>query len=889
MSTLSDHLRYIFNHREINIETLWQQKGYQPTPQQREAILHVEGPLYLIAGPGAGKTGVLLWRVLNLIVFEGVPPGEIFLCTFTEKAAHQLLDGLRALLGMVTNMTGQPFDLSQMYLGTVHSLCQRILSDRRRFFEDRHRQRAPALLDELGQYFFIYNPDTWEKISRSAALEPESAAAILNQLLEKRNSNSKHRAIENLRPLLNRFSEEMLDTEQVRLRLASFSEESSFTARDIDMLLKLYEGYVTALKESRQTDFALLQREALDVLLRFADSSKAFRHVIVDEYQDTNYIQERIFFRLAEGSGNICVVGDDDQAIYRFRGATVENFLQFEARCQTYLGKKPCKIALETNFRSRPTIVDFYTRFIAQVDWKSADSTLTYRVEKNIQANRDDKRPAVVASTPAEPDHVCHEIACFVRRLIDEGKVQNPNQIAFLYPSLKSEQVRRMKTALEAAGLSVYAPRAGRFLEVEEAKDVLGIFLSIFGRPTMEGLGQELSAFEEYLTQINNRSNELQSLDPLLKQFVQDRCNEIQRAVSDYQVLLRVVRRNRWNTSQIYDPALMKRTLISAPGLSETGQRLIASVYLDRIAKMRAQEGNPLLLEYVLRRATSLDWNVLDLFYQLMGFEHFKQMFDLAERNGDEGPVANLGMLTQYLQRFVDERVNVLTAPILEDQKFSGIFFGSYLFALFRLGETELEDREDPFPRGRIPFLTIHQAKGLEFPVVVLGNLDRREHGPPVIEQIVRLLLDRSGSEPLERIEEFDTMRMFYVALSRAKELLILAHFAGKGRRIYKAFLPLINASDLLRLKDFDLNTLPTSETKDETLPKMYSFTNDYLLYKKCPRQYMIFRKFGFVPSRSQTMFFGSLVHRTLEDLHHELIRRRKMSTDGQQTTHNTP
>lgn len=870
---LSHHMIHINTSRELPpIEKLWEMTGFSPNDAQREAILHVEGPLYLTAGPGSGKTRVLLWRTLNLIVYHGVRAEEIFLSTFTDKAAKQLSDGLRSYLGLVTNLTGQPYDLAGMYIGTVHSLCQRMLSDRRRFFPDRHRPRPPALLDELGQYFHLYDPQNWQIVARAAGMEPEAAARAVNQLLNNVASPSRHRTIEALRPYFNRFSEELLDPADLRSRLSRLTL-NDFTPQNVDFLLALYEGYLQSLQLARKTDFARLQREAFQILQEFESAGSVFRHVIVDEYQDTNTIQERIFFRLAAGTGNLCVVGDDDQALYRFRGATVENFVQFPARCQAYLRQTPRTIALDINYRSRAHIVETYNRFIAQTDWHAANGT-TYRVPKTIRAHRADRAPAVLANTPGTPEQACREIARFVRRLIDEGKVENPNQIAFLYPSLKSEQVRRMIAALEAEGLSVYAPRAGRFLEVDEARDVLGVFLSIFGRPKIEGMGHDLSAFEDYLTHLNERARELQDADPLLKQFVQDRRAEIQRALDDYQTLQNVLTRNRWRPEQTYDPASMKRALAAAPGLSETGRRLVSSVYLDRLVPLRAREGRPLSLEYVIRRATSLDWNLLDLFYQLMGFEHFKAMFDRAERQNDEGAVANLGMLTQYLARFVQERVNIITAALLEERKFSGIFFGSYLFALFRLEESEREDEENPFPRGRIPFLTIHQAKGLEFPVVVLGNLDKRDRGAPLIERLVRPLLPRPVGEPLERMSAFDIARMFYVALSRAQNLLILAHFSGRGQHHHPAFAPILN-NPITRLTDFDLATLPPAAARDENLPKVYSFTADYLLYQKCPRQYMIFRKFGFVPSRSQTMFFGSLVHRTLEDLHHELIRRR--------------
>ncbi len=119
----------------MRLENYWQIKGFKPNEKQEKAIRHTEGPLFLTAGPGSGKTRVLLWRTLNLIVFEEVDPRRIFLATFTEKAAHQLKEGLRSLLGIVTNKTGVPYDISGMSIGTVHSICQDILIDSDRRFQ----------------------------------------------------------------------------------------------------------------------------------------------------------------------------------------------------------------------------------------------------------------------------------------------------------------------------------------------------------------------------------------------------------------------------------------------------------------------------------------------------------------------------------------------------------------------------------------------------------------------------------------------------------------------------------------------------------------------------------------------------------------------------------
>ena len=881
MSNFQSHLG-ILTQASLSIEKLWEMKKFSPNDEQRAAILHTDGPLYITAGPGSGKTRVLLWRAVNLIVFHGVRPEEIYLSTFTEKAAHQLTEGLRDLLGLVTNYNGQPYDLAGMYIGTVHSLCRRMLTDRRRFFVDRQRHQTPALMDALAQYLHLSRTSTWNDVTFRAGLDPVLAKLVINQCLD-RESESKHRAVVNCLALFNRFSEEVIDPEKAAelLRedatIKGYLESHGFSGDDLEMLLRLYRAYQDSLQiqpNARLTDFSLLQQEAYLLLTDSQTAGQAFRHVIVDEYQDTNTIQERIFFVLAKGTGNICVVGDDDQALYRFRGATVENFVEFPARCQGYLSQSPRRISLETNYRSRQHIVDFYSSFITFTDWaKSNGSAGNYRVmDKNIQASRQDESPAVVAAQKGKPEQVCAEIAQLVRGLIDAGKVENPNQIAFLYPSLKSVQVGRMITALEDVGLRVYAPRAGRFLEVDEARAVFGLFLMIFGRPSMRGMGHELESFREWLTDIEGLAENLVRNDPRLAQFVRDRQAELMRAAQDYRILQKVIERNRWNPKAPYDLSSMKRTLVNAAGLSEVGKRLISSAYLDRVVQQRVERGNPFSLEYIVRRVTSIDWNVLDLFYRLCGFEHFKRMFDAAEQQGDEGSVANLGLITQYLQRFIDDRIPLITADLLlDDQIFQRVFFSSYLFALFRLGESEYEDSEDPFPKGRIPFLTIHQAKGLEFPVVVLGNLYKRNLGVGAVERLVRPFLQREPGEPLERMSEFDIMRMFYVALSRAKNLLVLARFS----HLSPAFKTMLTA-EFPTLERFDLNSVPRAEMDEDELPRTYSFTSDFLLYKKCPRQYMIFRKFGFVPSRAQTMFFGNLVHHTLEDLHHELIRRKE-------------
>lgn len=853
----------------FTLETLWADVGFKPNPAQEQAIRHVDGPLYLPAGPGSGKTRVLLWRAVNLIVFHKVKPDEIFLSNFTEKAALQLKEGLRGLLAVASQHTGQHYDLAGLYVGTVHSLCRRLLLDRR-LHPQRQRGQVPALRDELSQYLSLYRPARWDALTEALGLN--NIIELINELFDKP-SKSRHLAVTHCLSLFNRLSEECLEPAQMVKKVIGNPK--------LNAACILYQTYRQQLDRDQATDLSLLQQHALNLLNSHAGTGQIFRHVIIDEYQDTNTVQERLFFALA-GRGNLCVVGDDDQALYRFRGATVENFVEFAARCRHYGHPAPTTVPLLTNYRSRQPIVQFYQSFIESHDWRKASGGF-YRVPKTIKPHHKGQVPAVVLSQGA-PETVCAEVAEAVKALIDSGKVTNPNQIAFLFPSLKStwggtftknRAVERMQAALENVGLKVYAPRAGRFLEVEEAVDLLGVYLVLLGKP--RSTGEEKGGwgnFHQWLKRLKDRGEELLAADPHLQHFIADRKAEMKQALADEDALLVVAAQKQWDTNTPYDIATMKRPLLAAQGLSERASKALGSVAFENAVKARQKAGQPLALREVIARATALDWSLLDIFWRLSGFAHFKAMFDAAQAGTDEGPLCNLGLLSQYLARFIEEyRAPLVTAGWVREHRLRNSFITSYLYALFRRGEAEYEDTDDPFPKGRIPFLTIHQAKGLEFPIVVLGTLDKRDFGPQKVETLLHDYLP-PGGEPLVKMSHFDIMRMFYVALSRPQQLLIPARHTGQGQRTYAAFAGLTDS--LPKLSTLDLKTVPAAVVKKDDMPQTYSYTGDYLAYQRCPRQYLIFHQYGLEPSRSQTMLFGNLVHRTLEDLHQHLIAQRE-------------
>jgi DNA helicase II / ATP-dependent DNA helicase PcrA len=563
------------------IESLSARAGFSASENQRIPIDHPEGPLFLEAGPGSGKTRVLLWRVANMIVFHAVEPQSIFLSTFTEKAAKQLQDGLVSLLGLASEQTGRPCDLSGMYVGTVHALCHRLLQDRS-FVVDRERSTTPALLDELDQCPMLAQGSFRTAAKSHLTFEGELSAfrEALNSSFEAPTSASRHKAVVNLQSLFNRLSEEDLDPRAI-------SEKAPEEHAPLFRLCGLHRERLG----KHRVDLSLLQRAAYRALLGNDASMHRFKHVIVDEYQDTNAIQERVFFRLAGGSKNVCVVGDDDQALYRFRGATVENFVDFPRRCQGALGVEPRRIELGINYRSRRGIVQAYTSFVAQHDWNRPGGGQFRLQDKGVHAHSQDDGVSVVCAAPSKPVDLVDEIATLCRRLIDEKVVADPNQIAFLFPTLKSSVVEKFEEALGRVGLRVHAPRAKRFFEAEEPTLIVGLLTRVLGKPPRnEAFDRgEHGEFHSWLDSAATVADALMDGDPTLRSFVDQRVADLSAIRRDYAALKAVLDAGGWSEDGACDPSTHKRSLLNAAGLSADARRALGERALELTSQAHAE------------------------------------------------------------------------------------------------------------------------------------------------------------------------------------------------------------------------------------------------------------------------------------------------------------
>ena len=301
---------------------------------QREAISTTDGPVLIIAGPGTGKTYTLVQRTIYLIKECNVDPKSIFIATFTNKAAKEL----------VTRITNEllnndiSVNIGDMYVGTFHSLCLRIIDDYREFTRLRKNYRV---LDSFDQQYMVF-----QHIGKFRDI-PEFETVF--------SEPDKWNQAKLICDYVNKLSEELINPDDLII-------DSDFS---ISVLGKTFKTYQNIIEEENVIDFSSIQVEAYNLLFNHSEILQELHsnitHIMVDEYQDTNFIQEQLIF-LISGNKNICVVGDDDQGLYRFRGATIRNILEFPQKFQN----GECHIIhLIINYRSNNDIVDFYNEWMS--------------------------------------------------------------------------------------------------------------------------------------------------------------------------------------------------------------------------------------------------------------------------------------------------------------------------------------------------------------------------------------------------------------------------------------------------------------------------------------------------------------------------------------------
>lgn len=746
---------------------------------QKKAVITTEGPVLIIAGPGSGKTFTLVERVIYLIIEKKVSPGNILISTFTEKAAKEIVTRISNRLDEI----GVEIDINEMYIGTLHSICLRILKDNLQYTRIKKNYR---MMDQFEQQYFIYqNIFKFRKINGF-------------QILFEGKKVSRWKQSGQIVKWINKISEENVDID----KLVNFDDVK------IQVIAQIYNKYNELLEEENTLDFSGIQVEAYKLLEDNPDIleklQEQIKYLMIDEYQDTNTIQEKIIFKLAGDKKNICVVGDDDQGLYRFRGATIRNILEFPKKFENN-----CTIVkLDTNYRSHPDIVKFYNKWMEELDWDG------FRYEKTIKPRTGEftSNPSVVKVSGEDLEENWYEsIVDFIQTLQREGKITDLNQIAFLFRSVKNEKVVQLAQYLEKNNIPVYSPRANMFFDREEIKYMIGGILTTFLSqiPKFRDGDPKNELWSYYDECINLYADYLKSDEELLK----------------------------WTKKMINNHSRMEE---------------------------------------------NTDYAFSGIFYRLLQFNLFKQYLDEdnLEKVKDSRASRNLAIMSNLLTKFEYlHNISVFSKEYIE--KNLEKLFNVYIRFLKDGGISEYEDMSEYAPSGCVSFMTIHQSKGMEFPIVFVGSLEGapKKQYDDIDEILENYIYDKKPFEPLERTKEFDFWRLYYTAFSRAQNILCLTCTETVNRQKRQRQVPSKYFQDLYKgIKswednDFNVNKVELEKVKSSNIKSSFSYTSHILLFENCARQYKFYKELEFSPVRKSATIFGTLVHQTIEDIHRAVLR----------------
>ncbi len=400
--------------RSIPHETFIKKIQNDLNPPQQEAATYTRGPMMVLAGAGSGKTRVITYRITYLIHDLDIPPWNILAVTFTNKAADEMKERVGQLLH------GSPRGL---WIGTFHSICARIL-------------RMDGKEMGIDPQFTIY--DRGDQV------------ATIKQAVERRKISSKNLKPNVILNAISRAKSNYLTPAQWKNKMESDRDE---------IIVDIYEEYQKVLKKNNALDFDDLLMKTVLLLEQHEKVrkiySQRFRHIMVDEYQDTNHLQYMMIKLLGEQHQNVCVVGDDDQSIYRWRGATIRNILDFE---KDY--PKAKKIKLEQNYRSTQTILSAATALVRHNKG---------RHEKTLWSASTEGEKIGVVRLPEESSEA-YWIGDQIQTLHEEEKVPY-HDIAIFYRT--NAQSRLFEEECMHRRIPYHVVGAVAFYERKEIKDIL--------------------------------------------------------------------------------------------------------------------------------------------------------------------------------------------------------------------------------------------------------------------------------------------------------------------------------------------------------------------------------------------------------------------------------
>src|SRR5687767_3476815 len=627
-------------------------------PEQQQAVLQADGPLLILAGAGSGKTRVIAHRIAHLVSSDICPPDRILAVTFTNEAAEEMRTRVETLLGT---------DCRQMWISTFHALCARLL-----------RREAPHI--GLSRDFVIYDStDQLTVIKQAMRQLGVDDASVQPRLALSRISHAKNR----------------MEGPEV------FTANAAWSPRD-QQIGTLYGMYLNALKDANALDFDDLLLKTVELFEKSEHVrdrySEKFRFVMVDEYQDTNRPQYLLVQRLAGKHRNLCVVGDPDQSIYKWRGADLKNILDFE-----HDFPEVRTVKLERNYRSTQVILDAASAVIAQN---------RNRKEKRLYTDRAGGAKVLYYRAGDDID----EAEFIARRCRDALHEDVENLVAILYRT--NAQSRTLEDALRRSGTDYKIIGGVRFYERKEIKDILAYLKLVLNPHDSVSLRRVINVPARGIGK-----GVLESLDAIDVGAVADTDSPsllagLQPVVTAHSLWARLVH------------AVERRTLAPRATASLTAFRDL----IIGMAAMAPRETVSIALGKVIDQSGYLQ--------------------DLRDERNEEA------------ESRIENLMELVSAAREYELRNPEPSLAGFVDQLSLLSDA---DEEAGSRTARVLMMTLHSAKGLEFPIVIMAGLEEGlfPHS-------------RSSDDEAELEEE---RRLCYVGMTRAKRRLVLTSAAR--RRVF--------------------------------------------------------------------------------------------------------
>ena len=748
---------------------------------QQEAILSKanEG-LFIVAGPGSGKTTVIVLKILKYIFVDDINPNEILATTFTKKAADELYSRILGWGDEIKNYlidnAGDDFDMliainridfNQLTIGTTDSIAQELL----------RVHKEPGTNQEVVIEEFVAKFAMVKILLKDNRYLDENLQGYLKSFTTKDKLKEASQMSEILLQLKNRMYFDQIDFDEF---YANVGEGGG--AR---IALDCIKEYEEELKSRNIIDFTMLESKFLDSLRNgkmdiFLDDLKI---ILIDEYQDTNLIQEEIYFTMAQSAiangGSISVVGDDDQSLYRFRGATVDLFTNFKSRVREKLGIDVKEINLRTNYRSSRNIINHCNQFV-ELDGEYQHA----RVEdkpKIIAPNLEKYNMPILGLFRNNLQMLSKDLAKLVSDLINNG--ETTLKVNRVIDGEYFKRLERCRTPEELKQLKKDSAQKARDIENisikldEEEGSASDMALLTYspkemksGTHTLNGhLRNQLKKLRKPIEVFNPRGRDLQEIKEvaifcgLMLECI-DPESKIQN--SDKQ-LPNLGKRN------------MQRWRYEARDYIKLNPEPHEPFDLNTFV-IDWQRRNPRGYEKWPKRA-----NLMELAYKLVTWLDFLQE--------DAEGVVYLEAITQSITQtgfFNKYSANIVfTTP--EEERASILEAIWNIFLPIATGDVAIDEALlETLPANRLNIMSIHQSKGLEFPLVIVDvgskfknndvrtqnlRFPKKEPGYTVMEESIRKYSELGEDERSEKDKSFDDLtRLYFVAFSRAEHILIL-------------------------------------------------------------------------------------------------------------------